>query len=90
MDNLRETIIKANPSRSNLNKKSIKNFGKDPTITDVLIAFRETLNKECSVVFTNKHVVDFIYKKWDLDNDSLSWHKENKPETIKYLTSLIT
>ena len=74
--------------------KEIKILGKDPTLANVLVAIycvagQRDIGVNRSGCFTEDDIVE-LDAHWVCVNDSLSWHEKNRPETIEYLTKLLT
>lgn len=51
-------------------------LGREIRLADVLLAFKRAHS-------------DVWGKYWNLKHDSLSWHRDNKPETIEFLVKLL-
>ncbi len=76
-------------------KDEVKILGTDPTLANVLRTIGLVEKKLYFVAgITTKEVILRMYdpritSKWNLSHDSLSWHRDNQPETIEFLYEIL-
>jgi len=74
----------------------VESLGRPIRLADVLLAMpveMELHHEPSGLHFRKKYAAGILNEnewiKWDLEHDSLSWHKENKPETVEFLINLL-
>ncbi len=83
-------------------KSDAKILGTDPTLADVLRTIETKSNRkrngdewmvmssgELRYVNVLRHEIKRNEATWNLSHDSLSWHRDNQPETIEFLYEIL-
>ena len=83
-------------------KDEIRILGTDPTLADVLRTIETKSNRkrngdewmvmssgELRYVNVLRHEIKRNEATWNLSHDSLSWHRDNQPETIEFLYEIL-